>query len=176
MIHHHLNDEMILAYAAGSLPLGHALLVACHLEACPHCAARLAEAEAVGGAMVEWCEETSVSDDLYDRLLVDLEMDPGKDRVLAESKPRSLDGPGNMPGFGSQSVLMPSLLTSLIGDDFDAIRWRTAGPGVKQFVLPLEGTEGETVRLLKLSPGFVTPEHGHHGSELTMVLEGILLG
>ncbi|SNY94238.1 anti-ECFsigma factor, ChrR [Cohaesibacter sp. ES.047] len=165
MIHHHLNDEMILAYAAGALSVGHALVVASHLEICPHCAARLADAEAIGGAMLDDCDESAVSDDLFATMMRSLD-DPDMEYTEA-----SVPADRSMVKTAGK-VHVPALLASVIGDDFDAIRWRTAGPGIKQFVLPLEGTEGETVRLLKLSPGFVTPEHSHHGSEMTLVLKG----
>ncbi|WP_114009329.1 ChrR family anti-sigma-E factor [Cohaesibacter intestini] len=176
MIHHHLSDEMILAYAAGSLPVGHALLVACHLEVCPHCAARVAEAEAIGGAMLNQCEDMVVSDDLFDRMMASID----EDESLQQGSTFP-EAPFNRPGMDlAQSAappalgssLMPTKLAAVIGDDIEAIRWRAVGPGIKQFVLPMQGSEGETVRLLKLSPGFITPEHSHNGSELTMVLKG----
>ena len=180
MIHHHLSDEMILAYAAGSLPVGHALLVACHLEVCPHCAARVAEAEAIGGAMLDRCNDMAVSDDLFDRMMASIDEDQNESAGLMPAAPsieRSDMGLGlNLarskapPALGTS--LMPSKLASVIGHDIDAIRWRGVGPGIKQFVVPMQGSEGETVRLLKLSPGFITPEHSHNGSELTMVLKG----
>ena len=170
MIHHHLNDDMILAYAAGSLSVGHALVVACHLELCPHCAARLAEAEAVGGALIEDCDSAALSDDLFDRLLADLD-EVAPDAPDAPDAAEMLAPPPVEPKPAGAS-LMPHLLSGVIGPDMNAIRWRTAGPGVKQFVIPLEGGQGETVRLLKLAPGFVTPEHSHHGGELTLVLKG----
>lgn len=180
MIHHHLSDEMILAYAAGSLPVGHALLVACHLEVCPHCAARVAEAEAIGGAMLDQCDDMVVSDDLFDRMMASIEEDQNTVGDVTISEPKIIR-PGKGADLGlSQSQtppatgtsLMPGALARVIGDDLNAIRWRAVGPGIKQFVLPMQGSEGETVRLLKLSPGFITPEHSHHGSELTMVLRG----
>lgn len=171
MIHHHLNDEMILAYAAGTLSTGHALVVACHLELCPDCAARLAEAEAVGGAMLETCDETALSDDLFDRLMADVEAHQRQEADGIDT-PVPLTMSKLEPAGVSERTKVPQLLAGLVGRDMNAIRWRTAGPGVRQFVIPLEGTEGETVRLLKLSPGFVTPEHSHHGGELTLVLKG----
>ncbi|WP_319533495.1 ChrR family anti-sigma-E factor [uncultured Cohaesibacter sp.] len=165
MINHHLNDEMILAYAAGALSVGHALVVASHLEICPHCAARLAEAEAIGGAMLDDCAQSAVSDDLFARMMETLEEPAPEGFKPSPSAPVT-------PAATAGKTRVPALLASVIGGDLDAIRWRTAGPGIKQFIVPLEGTEGETVRLLKLSPGFVTPEHSHHGSEMTLVLKG----
>lgn len=169
MIHHHLSDEMILAYAAGSLSAGQAMVVACHLDVCPDCAARVAEAEVIGGALIDDVEEASVSDDLFDRILLDVDEvqsfpepeQPSASALGDMSSPTHLDG-----------RYVPRLLANMIGNDFAAVRWRTVGPGIKQVVLPVPSSEGEKVRLLKLSPGFVTPDHSHHGSELTLVLKG----
>lgn len=176
MIHHHLSDDMILAYAAGSLPVGHALLVACHLEVCPHCAARLAEAEAIGGAMLNQCDDMGVSDDLFDRMMASIDEDQINPSGVTIPEPEVLRPDTSFAVAKSPpppgTSLMPSTLATVIGEDMNAIRWRTVGPGIKQYVLPIDGTEGETVRLLNLSPGFITPEHSHNGSELTMVLKG----
>nr|WP_321456429.1 ChrR family anti-sigma-E factor [uncultured Cohaesibacter sp.] len=169
MIHHHLSDEMILAYAAGSLSAGQSMVVACHLEFCSECAARVAEAEAIGGAMINDVELSSLSDDLFDQIMLDV--DEAQSFPVPEPETpvgRSREARSSSP----VSHYVPRLLEQLIGDDFDAVRWRTAGPGIKQFLLPVPSSEGEKVRLLKLSPGFVTPDHGHHGSELTLVLKG----
>ncbi|WP_319568212.1 ChrR family anti-sigma-E factor [Cohaesibacter marisflavi] len=169
MIHHHLSDEMILAYAAGSLSAGQAMVVACHLDICPACAARVAEAEVIGGALIADVEETAVSDDLFNQILVDV------DEAQSFPEPERT-GASTSDDLSSSSYLdgryVPRLLANMIGDDFAAVRWRTVGPGIKQFVLPVPSSEGEKVRLLKLSPGFVTPDHSHHGSELTLVLKG----
>ncbi|WP_316860011.1 ChrR family anti-sigma-E factor [uncultured Cohaesibacter sp.] len=165
MINHHLSDEMIMAFGAGTLSAGQAFLVACHLDICPHCAARVAEAEMIGGAMIETCDEASLSDDLFDRILMDIDDD---------SMPLSAT-PASASGWAERAlgqVSTPRLLEALVGSDYDAIKWRSVGPGIKQYLLPVEDSEGEKVRLLRLSPGFVTPEHSHHGSELTLVLKG----
>nr|WP_319388535.1 ChrR family anti-sigma-E factor [uncultured Cohaesibacter sp.] len=169
MIHHHLSDEMILAFAAGSLSAGQAMIVACHLDLCPDCAARVAEAEVIGGAMIEEVELSPVADELFEQIMLDVnegQSFPEPEAPLApvsELKQMLRDPSG---------LRVPRLLANMIGNDFDAVRWRTAGPGIKQYLLPLQGSEGEKVRLLKLSPGFVTPDHSHHGSELTLVLKG----
>ena len=58
-IHHHLNDDLLLDYAAGTLSEGWSLAVACHLAMCPQCRDQLALAEATGGLK-------TVSPEMYD--------------------------------------------------------------------------------------------------------------
>ena len=49
-IRHHLNDDLLLDYAAGTLSEGWSLAVACHLAMCPQRRGQPALAEAPGGA------------------------------------------------------------------------------------------------------------------------------
>ena len=56
MIHHHPDDALLLAQAAGRLGSGHSLLVASHLENCAECRERVRALEAVGGSMLEELE------------------------------------------------------------------------------------------------------------------------
>ena len=49
MIHHHLPEDRLAAYAAGTAGEADALLVASHLVLCPDCRRRVAEYEALGG-------------------------------------------------------------------------------------------------------------------------------
>ncbi len=165
MINHHLSDEMIMAYAAGSLPVGQAMLARCHLDMCPHCQQRLFQAQMVGGALLDDMEETAVASTGFDQLMAELD-DPEQDAPI-QFEDRKL--------FANTSLTdnsVPSVLTEVMGHGLDDVKWKMVGPGIRQFVLPLESPEGEKVRLLKLSPGFVTPQHSHHGCEMTLVLRG----
>jgi len=47
---------------------------------------------------------------------------------------------------------------------------RKIGGGVSQLVL--ETSPEATVRLLRIPGGTAVPDHGHHGTELTLVLQG----
>lgn len=52
-IQHHVPDEELLAYAAGTETDGASLATSCHAAICPACAARVAELEALGGAFLK---------------------------------------------------------------------------------------------------------------------------
>nr|HMS95514.1 ChrR family anti-sigma-E factor [Tabrizicola sp.] len=49
-------------------------------------------------------------------------------------------------------------------------RWRRVGGGVRQAILPT-GRDA-TARLLVIPAGTAVPDHGHRGTELTLVLQG----
>ena len=58
-IRHHIPDEMLAAYASGSLPHAFAVVVASHVSMCEECRAGLEAHQAVGGALLE--SETGIA-------------------------------------------------------------------------------------------------------------------
>jgi len=62
------------------------------------------------------------------------------------------------------------VLQDYVAGDLDAVKWRKVGGGVSQAILPT--AKGATVRLLKIPAGTAVPDHGHRGTELTLVLQG----
>jgi putative transcriptional regulator len=71
------------------------------------------------------------------------------------------------------SAEVPAPLARLIGNDLDALRWRWVARGLWVHRVPIAG-DGR-LHLLKGAPGASVPPHGHHGSELTMVLRGTIV-
>ena len=65
---------------------------------------------------------------------------------------------------------LPSPLAGYVGGGLDAVKWRAVGGGVRQAVLDTSGSS--TVRLIYIPSGIAVPEHGHGGTELTLVLRG----
>ncbi|MGI9415971.1 MAG: ChrR family anti-sigma-E factor [Hyphomicrobiales bacterium] len=162
MINHHPGDDMLMSYAAGSLPAGFSLLVAAHASLCARCQGRIREAEAVGGALLHEAEPVAVSSDALARVMQRIADEPhGPAEDVAPKKFEAIPNPD-----------VPAPLRALLPGSFDEMPWRMLAPGVKQIVLPL-GDGGTTkTRLLKLAPGTVTPAHSHKGQECTMVLRG----
>lgn len=158
-IAHHLSDSILVGYAAGILPEAFDLVVATHISLCDECRARLAAHEAVGGSVLESAGQTDMSDDALAACFARIEAGP-KDPIVAPLK-----RPAPVPGG-----IFPSPLRDYVGGDLEAVKWRPAGLGVKQAIL--KTTDGATVRLLKIRAGAEVPDHGHHGTELTLVLQG----
>ncbi|MHA3976760.1 ChrR family anti-sigma-E factor [Halovulum sp. GXIMD14794] len=150
-ITHHIPQTMIRAYAAGSLPHGFSLVVAAHVSKCDECRAMLEAEEAAGGAVLDTLDASEMNGDaLRDRLLSMLD-EPQP--VEAEVRPM-----GIYPGPVAQA---------LGGKE---PRWRKLGGGIRQTILSADA-EG-SVRLLYIPAGEAVPDHGHKGTELTMVLQG----
>lgn len=153
-IQHHIPQDLVRAYVAGTLSHGYSMVVAAHVSMCDDCRALLAAEEMAAGAVLELQqpEASAAPTDLRDRVLSMLDgPEPGDDSAPA---PRM----GVYPG---------PVAKALNGAE---PRWRSLGAGIRQAVLHA-GTEG-SVRLLWIPPGRAVPDHGHKGLELTMVLQG----
>lgn len=150
-IKHHLSDQLLMGYAAGNLPEAFALVVATHISLCDDCRARFETYEAIGGAVLEG--ETA---------------DMG-DASLAACLAR-LDQPAAPAARPQPRGLFPAPLTDYVGGDLAAVRWKPLGMGVRQAILPT--AKGASARLLYIPAGLGVPDHGHRGTELTLVLQG----
>ena len=151
-ITHHPDDSTLMSYAAGSLPAPLAVVAAAHLAICPRCREEVAIMEMLGGA-----------------LLADL---PGA--ALHRPEPEAPEVERHRqaapPPLGSGEV--PAPLARLVGTNLDAVRWRWVSPGSWLRRVPIAG--GGQLHLFKCLANVSLPEHGHEGSELTLVLRGTL--
>ncbi len=155
-IKHHLTDALLMGYAAGTLPEAFNLVVATHISMCDDCRAALAEFEAVGASVMMDSGAVAMDDGALAAVLDRLDDDD------VEAAP---------PARTQQSGLFPMPLQNYVGGDLPAVRWRKIGGGVSQMVLPCDDGAA-TVRLLHIPAGTAVPDHGHHGTELTLVLQG----
>lgn len=154
---HHFPEELLLDHAAGSLPEGLALLVATHAALCPACRRTLAEAEALGGALLAGLEPAAMAPEALDRVLAEIDAENGGDV-------KRISAPDGDP-------LLPPPLHDYVGRDVEALAWRRLLPGVA--ASKLQAAAGELpVRLLRIAPGKAVPRHCHRGLEATLVLAG----
>jgi putative transcriptional regulator len=183
---HHPDDATLLSFAAGSLPEPLALIIATHCSVCPVCAAEVKAMERMGAALFQELEPTSLDMAPPTMALRRMEAD-----VVASTPRRTTQHSATADdatvlgeaGLGEaglgQPVLgepvasdVPQPLRHLIGDKLADIQWQRLGLGVWHApVLQHKSVRGD-VRLLRVEPGRAMPEHGHGGSELTMILSG----
>ncbi|MQX36919.1 ChrR family anti-sigma-E factor [Roseospira navarrensis] len=170
-VKHHPSEALLLAYAAGHLGEGLSLLMATHLTYCPDCRAAVAEAEAVGGAVMEESAPVVMRDGALDALLGRLDAPaPEARRPAPPSVTRRR--PASSPARAVQGgIALPAPLKSYVSDLAGA-RWQWVGPGVRQLDLMQRPRGRDTARMLRIAPGRVLPHHGHEGLELTVVLQG----
>lgn len=154
-IKHHLTEELLMGYAAGTLPEAFNLVVATHISMCDDCRAALAEYEAVGGEVMMSGDPTELAEDSLQATLA----------LIADNAFRKEDAKQ-----AAKAADIPTPLQDYIGGGLGDVKWRKVGGGVSQAVLPT--SKDATVRLLKIPAGSAVPDHGHRGTELTLVLKG----
>lgn len=155
-IKHHLTDALLMAYSAGSMPEAFSLVVATHISMCDDCRARMGSFDAVGGELLMEAGADEMTAGSLDAVM----------RMIAGEEPEPL----REKSHDNVEHLFPEPLRNYVDCSPDDIKWKKVGGGVSQLVLPTKG-EG-TVRLLNIPGGVAVPDHGHRGTELTLVLQG----
>ncbi|HRD76928.1 MAG TPA: ChrR family anti-sigma-E factor [Hyphomicrobiaceae bacterium] len=153
-ITHHPDEATLVSYAAATLSEPLAAVVAAHLAMCPRCRSEVADLERLGAALM-FADTAS----------------PSETPLAPRRRPPDT---ASFVGKPVQPIdeRLPAPLALAYGLAWDEIPWRRLGPGVWHHKLPLcQPAEGD-LRLLRIAPGRAMPEHGHGGSELTLVLEG----
>ena len=153
-IKHHLSEELLLGYAAGSLPEAFNLVVATHVSLCDDCRAALAAYDAVGGEVLMAGEAEQLSDGSLAATLAMIAVEVPAARLLTPAN----DG------------IFPAPLQAYVAGDLDKVKWRGMGGGISQMIL--KTSPEAVVRLLRIPAGTAVPDHGHRGTELTLVLQG----
>jgi putative transcriptional regulator len=146
---------MLMAHAVGVLGRAHDLVVAGHLSLCAGCRAAAEADMAVGGRLIDALPPTPLGPDALERALARI-----------QSLGKAGDEAENTPESTVDARSLPAGLCEML----EAAHPRWLAPGVRQALL-LRRAEG-TLRLLRVRPGKALPRHGHHGTELTLVLEG----
>lgn len=155
-VKHVLNEQLLMGYAAGILPEAFDLVVASHLSLSDESRAMLGGYEAIGGAVMEDSDAVDLGADALASVMGRI-----KSEGAVQAKPAIKH---SKPG------ILPEPLQDYVGGDVDKIKWRPLGGGVKQAILRTSGKA--QARLLFIPAGTAVPDHGHRGTELTLVLQG----
>ncbi len=150
-IAHHPDPATLMSYAAGSLAEPLSVVVASHVEMCAACRTDVSHLEALGAALLERVEPVAAR-------TPELNVQPERARTFANS-------------VRSDGVL-PAAIARLVGGGIDKVHWSIVAPGVQGCKLPVSHPGEGLLMLLKIGAGKRVPEHGHGGSELTLVLTG----
>lgn len=153
------TDELLLSYATGGLDEAMSLVIASHLTLSPESRARVAEYEALGGAMIEDIEPVEVSQGALDSVLAQLDDDDDAPEAAKPAETAASDGHS-----------LPAPLRRYIGPDIEKLRWKRLMPGVREAEFAIDG--GARARLMRIESGVAVPKHSHRGREATLVLEG----
>ena len=110
-ITHHIDDALLMAYSAGTLPEAFSLAIATHISMCDECRATLESFDAVGGQLMEDQSPVTMNDDAFTKTMAMV----GKQSI---QRPK----PAND---------IPSVLAGYIGGSLDDVEWRSLGGGIQ---------------------------------------------
>ncbi len=158
MSRHPAPEELLLDYAAGTLPEGPALAVALHVALDPAARRTVDALSAMGGAMLEHGTADEGAGGFGEAALEAVLAKLGAAPVDARPAPVAA-----RPGFD----WAPAPLRRYLGGK----DWKKAFGGFEEIRVDLHG-DGHRVSLLKLDPGKGLPVHRHVGTEYTIVLQG----
>ncbi|MFM2422233.1 MAG: hypothetical protein RL291_763 [Pseudomonadota bacterium] len=145
-IAHHLDVATLMSYAAGALPEALSAVAALHVSQCPTCARELKRMEAIGAAILATANGQAMA------------------RPAPVAAMQQTGGDKHVPRRNPMDIIAPGGLEN--------VAWRRLGVGIWHARVPLSpGAKGD-LRLIKVAPGRRLPEHGHGGSEMTVILEG----
>jgi putative transcriptional regulator len=156
-------DALLAAYAAKTLAVPQAALVAAHLDLKPDNRAYVAALEAVHGVFLEELKPVPLA---------------GRDRRLVNifASPSLAAGPAAAARpAGEDAAVLPRALRRLAACEFADLAWRKGGAGIRQVLLPGDGAAA--ARFVSVAPGVRLPIVGE-GEEGTaaLVLAGAASG
>lgn len=155
MTHHHPSTETLLAYAAGTLRAGHALVVCAHLQECLACQQSTARLASLGGALLDSLPPDNLPADAFARTLAALEDKP--------APPKHQCPPARFP---AHIPLPQALYGTRLG------RWLWVGRGVYYSRVHLPWASQEHVMLIRVAANRPVLAHSHGGREFTQILQG----
>lgn len=148
-----------MRYAAGRLAAGPSIVVGAHVAGCRLCRARVAEFEALGGAVLDEIDPTPLSPSALAEALARID---AEDSATTPAAPPPPEAPIEIGG-----VRLPA---SLRGCEIG--RWRWIGPGMRMSRVGVPHDSDANVILLKVGSGRALPDHGHVGAEFTYIVAG----
>ena len=158
-IKQHLDISTLMSFSSGSLSEPLSAVVAAHLDLCPTCRAQFEELDILGSVLMETLEPSELNQPV-----------PELETVADRSQEPETGGPGHANSDDTREFI--ESIRALKDGDSSSVKWRWMGPGIHYAKLPLSKDVEGDLRLLKIAPGQKLPEHGHNGTELTLVLSG----
>ena len=162
MIKKHPDSAMLGEYTSGALSVAPTISITTHLQFCESCRRAVESLTKIGGELLEGTDAIPVSEDLLDLVLACIDEPQADDRTQSPSATvtNTMDEVGqSLPRFVQK--LLP------IGN----LKWRSQSPSLKVAALSVGETNYE-MAFHKIKAGGKAPEHGHNGTEITVVLKG----
>lgn len=158
---HHPNDNLLVEYAAGTLPLAQAVAIKSHLHFCTECQQKVKEMERVGGALLENLNAHSLSEDSFEQLMSAIDNHEQAPNIVEVQTPK--------PDRQQPDADLPEIIHKLMTQT--PLKWKKVTRTLQTAPLTV-GQKHYEVALQRIKAGDTVPEHDHRGMEITVVLEG----
>ncbi|WP_323844597.1 ChrR family anti-sigma-E factor [Microbulbifer magnicolonia] len=162
MIRHHPENNLLLEYAAGSLPWALSLVVAAHVQLCPQCRSQYQTMNRVGGSLLQDSEPQPLPADALQRLMGRIDKEEQGTAIAAVAEPRDVGD----PVFAG----LPRVIRKLV-DGNAPMKWKRVTPALRMSRLQT-GQDHHEVAFHRICSGGKVAEHDHRGREITLVLYG----
>lgn len=190
-VQHHVPEDLLLAYAQGSLSAPLELAIASHLAYCQFCCEQVRAFEALSGMTLTDTTLTAPGDApslpdgsaplpsldaFWARLEAECDAVPqGRAQIEAEEARSSAaqttrEIHSNDPAKSPANSPYVYPLQRFTGAAGEKVRWRSLGALGRQSCILVD--DKVQARLLDIRPGQTVPAHRHGGMELTLVLSG----
>jgi putative transcriptional regulator len=157
-MNNHPDIDFLLKYSSGQLEPALSVAIGVHVQECKMCQKQIVQLEEVGGAALESVNEELVSDELFNKLLADVEQLPTEQTTSAYEN------------FAVAEIDKP-FLQLLSERDYSSLEWQKVTRNISKATVAMNDPRFQ-VELLKFAPRAKIPQHTHTGSEVTVVLEG----
>lgn len=161
-IQHHIDPATVMRYASGNVDEAFSIIIACHLAMCPICRAKVYGAEEIGGELLASLDQAELPKNAFDVVMqcIDAEDQKASENHIAHDEQ------------ATENSDVPKPLQRFVGNSLDNISWRTLAPGLRRHSIDLGTDSKSSLYLLQIGAGMKVPEHGHGGTEMTLVLSG----
>jgi len=157
----HPKHELLVAYAAGSLPMSQALCISVHLEHCPECTQNVYRLNQLGSELMQKLQPAPPEPHLKIKLLNQIDqisIDKDSSEKLT-------------PQIETNNQPLPRCLQQFIKTKYEDISWNRLSSDIHNYELCRDQNNAK-VELLRLKPGGTSGTHSHMGDEYTVILEG----
>lgn len=155
MTQFHPNADLLIDYAAGALPLAQAACISIHVNRCEQCRRQTGQLTELGASLFESLEPVPVGDAQLNAVLARLD----------EESPLEYE---RQPAMADNT---PAILQRLMRGDFSDLSWKNIGSSLRISHL-ITGDPNYEFALYHIKAGGRIPSHTHHGSEMTLILQG----
>ncbi|MDG1662752.1 MAG: ChrR family anti-sigma-E factor [Pseudomonadales bacterium] len=179
----HPDIHWLIDYAAGTLPLSHALCVAAHTEYCSSCQSKVRELSAIGGSLMSsetdtnHAVEAGASEELnggeseaLNNLWAAIEQAEVAQSDTEVTNPAEQANHASTPQSETTAAL-PACVKKLVPSTMEQLNWKKLGRHLSVSHLASGDTQRE-VALHRIQPGRGVANHDHKGEEVTVVLRG----